>query len=196
MTDKEIFIALCSNDKLVRSDAIIYLEGDGLNRTSRVAELYHAGWADKVVFTGGAYNEHYGSLPYSLVAPGLEKEIDANAIILDEESMHTRQQAENMIRMCRKNSWKSLILVASHYHQYRAFLTFLKVLTEENLHRIVRIINAPADQLDWFRDSGYGGSRYLLLEKEFEKIDDYFANGHIASYEEAIKYFEWKELSH
>jgi uncharacterized SAM-binding protein YcdF (DUF218 family) len=195
MTDSEVFIALCSNDKLVQSDAIVYLEGDALNRTDKVLELYKNGWAKKIVFSGGIYNETYGSLPYKFISPELIKHVDEESIIVEDQSQHTRQQAENVIQLCKNNNWNSIILVGSHYHQYRAFLTFLKVLIEESLHQTLKIINAPADQLDWFKPHGYGGNRYELMYKEFEKIQAYSINGHVASYKEAIDYLKWKETS-
>jgi hypothetical protein len=83
-----------------------------------------------------------------------------------------------------------MILVASHYHQYRAFLTFLKVMGD--LHMEVVLSNAPARYVPWFVDHGWG-TRFDLLDGEFEKIRHYQTLAHIATFEEAIEYLRWKE---
>ena len=193
MTEREVFIALCSNDRLRRCDAVVFLEGDGLSRIAKVLELYSNCWATKVIFSGGMSDHENGSLPYEFIAPELLKFVKEDDVFVEGESKNTREQAENVIELCGKMNWKSLILVASHYHQYRAFLTFLKVLIERDISNALVIVNASANQLDWFSHEPKKKSRYDLLYNEFEKIDLYSSKGHIASFKEAISYFQWKE---
>ena len=49
MTERERFIAVVDNDILRSSDAIILLEGDGLNRYRKAIELYNQNVATKIV---------------------------------------------------------------------------------------------------------------------------------------------------
>ncbi len=192
MTDREKVIALVDNDGLKKSDAIILLEGDGLNRYQKAVELYNGGWADKIVFSGGITDYEYGSFPFSDVLPHILKTgVPENAIIHEDKSLSTKEQSVEVIKMSMINGWKRMILVATHEHQYRAYLTFLR----EVLDKIPALVlfNAPARNLNWFVETGWG-TRFRRLEMEFERIEKYSALGHLATFEEAIEYQKWKEL--
>ena len=83
------------------------------------------------------------------------------------------------------------MLVASHEHQYRAYLTFLKVILD--IGNDIILYNAPVRNLGWFKDLGWG-IRCERLEQEFIRIEKYSQLGHLATYKEAIEYQQWKEL--
>lgn len=91
---------------------------------------------------------------------------------------HTRAEAEQAIGE-RQND--DLTIVTSAYHQPRAFLTFLRVLHERGLERTVRLWNAPAP------------SRMEPLQDEWDKIVEYQARGHVASYEDGLAYLDWRD---
>ena len=191
MTDREKFITLVDNDCVRKSDAIVLCEGDGLYRCPKAAELYKAGMAKNVVFTGGADDRSYGSFPFSEAMPVLLKSgIPPEAIIHEDKSLNTKEQAVNVLAMAGERGWRSLILVASHYHQYRAYLTFLRSIL--NAGGGVILYNAPAKDLPWFSETGWG-RRFDLLEQEFDRIEKYTAMSHLATSEEAINYQKWKE---
>lgn len=191
MTDKEKCIAIIDNDCLQKSDAIVLLEGDGLNRYQKAVDLYNEGWADKIIFSGGITDYEYGSFPYSDVLPHiLETGVPNEAIIHESKSLNTKEQVVEVLKMASENNWKKLILVASHEHQYRAYMTFLRQVIDMN-DGIV-LYNSPVRNLGWFSDSGWG-IRFERLEIEFERIEKYFKMGDLATYEEIIKYQKWKE---
>lgn len=188
---KEKFIILTDNDCVKKSDAIILLEGDGVNRYKKVVELYHHGYANKIVFSGGITDYEYGSIPFHEIFPLLVNSgVPSHAISHEDKSQNTRDQATEIIKLSVENSWHRLILVASNYHQYRAYLTFIKELLTKNSDII--IFNAPASDLKWFETNRWG-ARIDLLEAEFAKIEKYTELGHLATYEEAIRYQIWKE---
>lgn len=191
MNTKEKFIFLVNNDKFKKADAIIVLEGDGFFRLDHAAELYHNKWSKTVVISGNSDNPDYGSFPAKLMKKKLvAKGVPSDKIILEENSTNTLEQAQQIIKMAKKNLWKRFFLVASHYHQPRAFLTFLRVLQQSK--SVIEIINAPCKDLDWFSKNSWG-LRIDLLELEFKKISIYQKKGHVASYNEAIEYQKWKE---
>lgn len=192
MTDREKAIALIDNDCIQRSDAIILLEGDGLNRYSKAVELYKQGFSETIVFSGDIINYPYGSIPLADIYPHIiEGGIATESIIHENKSLNTREQAIEIIKMAKSKGWRKLILVGSHYHQYRAYLTFLKEILETE-SRII-LFNAPARDLKWFEETGWG-KRFDLLEQEFQRIEQYSELNHLASYKEAIEYQKWKEL--
>ncbi|MDP2365893.1 MAG: YdcF family protein [Ignavibacteria bacterium] len=191
LTMREKFIAIVDNDRLKKSDAIVLLEGDGLYRVQKSVELLNNNWADKIVFSGGIDDLEYGSYPLSYVLLEFKKyRINKTSLILDENSMNTLQQAINIVEMANEFKWKRIILVASHYHQYRAYLTFLNQVFLKKMN--LELINAPADNLLWFEELEWG-MRFNLLDSEFDRIHKYLSFGHLATYKQAIEYQKWKE---
>lgn len=191
MTNKEKFIVLVDNDCIKISDAIILLEGDGLNRYQHAIDLYNQGAAGFVVFSGGITNYEYGSFPYEDVLSHIMKTgFPADKLIHEDRSLSTREQAVEIVKLAKTNNWKRLILIGSNHHQYRAYLTFLKEVLVSDVPLI--LYNSPVRTLKWFEETGWG-LRFNLLESEFEKIDSYSALGHLATFEEAISYQKWKE---
>jgi uncharacterized SAM-binding protein YcdF (DUF218 family) len=95
-----------------------------------------------------------------------------------------------VIKLAQQKNWLRIILVATHEHQYRAYLTFLREVLDSKSGII--LYNAPVRNLGWFSETGWG-IRFLRLEKEFERIELYLSRGHLASFKEAIDYQKWKE---
>lgn len=183
-------MALIYNEPLKHADAIVVLEGDGYHRLPFAVSLYHEGWAPYIVLSGGLNAPKQGSVPIKTMANQLKKlGIPEKAIILESTSLHTRAQAEEIEKIGREHHWKRMILVASHYHQPRAFLTFLKVFKEKKCS--IRIVNAPVRDLPWFKKTAWGIRADLLLE-EMKKIETYRAKGHVASWADGIAYFKKK----
>jgi uncharacterized SAM-binding protein YcdF (DUF218 family) len=191
ITSREKAITLIDNDGLLISDAIVLLEGDGFNRYQKAVELYQKGFAKKIIFSGGITDYEYGSYPFSEVLPLiLQTGVPEVDIIHEKKSLNTREQAIEVVKLSIENGWTKLILVATHEHQYRAYLTFLRIVL--NLKQPIILFNAPARNLPWFSETGWG-RRFDRLEKEFERIEKYSELGHIATNEEVIAYQEWKE---
>lgn len=191
MTEREQFIAIVDNDILSPSDVIVMLEGDGYCRVDKAAGLYLNGIAAKVVFSGGITDYEYGSFPFNDVLPQLlNAGIKEEDIIHEDKSLHTRAQAVEVVKMAMKNGWKKIALVASHEHQYRAYLTFLRVVLDSNSEII--LYNTPARNLGWFKRTNWG-VRFERLQQEFLRIEKYSQMGHLATFKEAIDYQKWKE---
>ena len=191
ITDREKILAIVDKDCLTPSDAVILLEGDGFFRFSKAVDLYKRGMAKKIVFSGNIIDRDYGSFPFEEVKPFiLEGGVPEEDLIHEDVSQHTRQQAIEVIKMAMTNGWKKLALVASHEHQYRAYLTFLREVLDTKSGII--LYNAPVRNLNWFVDSGWG-IRFERLSVEFERIERYSALGHLANADEVVEYQKWKE---
>ena len=194
LTNREKVIALANSDVVNKSDAIILLEGDGLNRFQHAIKLFEIGIADKIVFSGNIINYEYGSYPFSDIKPLLlNKGIAESALMHENKSLNTYEQAVEIIKIAVLNNWKRIILVASPEHQCRAYLTFLRQVIDSESGLI--IYNSPAQNLNWFEESGWG-KRFERLDVEFERIEKYSELGHLATFEEAIEYQKWKEKQH
>ena len=191
ITDREKILAIVDNDCLSTSDAIILLEGDGFDRFRKAVSLYKQQKAPKIVFSGNITDYDYGSFPFAEVLPRiLEAGVPEDDIIHEDRSLNTREQAVEVVRMAMERGWKKLILVASHEHQYRAYLTFLREVLDTKSG--ITLYNAPARNLDWFVDKGWG-TRFERLEAEILRIEKYTELGHLATAQEVIDYQQWKE---
>lgn len=191
ITDREIIMAIVDNDCLKPSDAIILLEGDGFHRFQKAVDLYKKGYGKKIVFSGAIVQKEYGSYPFEEVKPLiLNAGVPEEDLIHEDKSLQTQQQAVEVVKMAMENGWKRLVLVASHEHQYRAYLTFLRQVLDSKSGII--LYNAPVRNLDWFVDSGWG-MRFDRLRAEIERIEKYSAYGHLASAQDVVEYQQWKE---
>ncbi|MDA7798110.1 YdcF family protein [bacterium] len=191
LTAREKFIALVDNDGIVKSDIIVLLEGDGFNRYKKAADLYNNGYSDKIVFSGAITDYNYGSFPFEDILPKLlESGVPKESIIHEKNSSNTLEQAIKVIDIAIKNKWNKIILVATHDHQYRAYLTFLKQVLERK--KEILLFNSPVRNLKWFEKNVWG-RRFDNIDNEFEKINTYLQKGHLASFDEAIEYHKVKE---
>lgn len=191
ITDRETIMAIVDNDCLTKSDAAILLEGDGFFRFQKAVELYNKGIVSKIVFSGNIIDKDYGSFPFEEVKPYiLQGGVKEEDLIHENKSLHTRQQAIEVVKMAQERGWKKLALIASHEHQYRAYLTFLREVLDTKSGLI--LYNAPVRNLNWFIDSGWG-IRFERLAGEFERIEKYSALGHLANAQEVVEYQKWKE---
>ena len=191
ITDRETIMAVVDNDCFTKSDAAILLEGDGFFRFQKAVELYRKGSVSKIVFSGNIIDKGYGSYPFDEVKPYIVKGgVPEEDLIHEDKSFHTKEQAVEVVKMAVKHGWKKLALIASHEHQYRAYLTFLREVLDTKSGII--LYNTPVRNLNWFVDSGWG-MRFDRLVSEFERIERYSALGHLANAQEVIEYQKWKE---
>ncbi|MCR5546827.1 MAG: YdcF family protein [Lachnospiraceae bacterium] len=191
ITDRETIMAIVDNDCLTESDVAVLLEGDGFFRFQKAVELYQQELVKKIVFSGNIVDKDYGSYPFEEVKPYiLEHGVPECDLIHEDKSKQTKQQAQEVVKMALENGWKKLALVASHEHQYRAYLTFLREVLDTNSGLI--LYNAPVRNLNWFIDSGWG-TRFDRLSAEFDRIEKYSEMGHLATAKEVVEYQKWKE---
>ncbi len=184
-------MAIVDNDCLTKSDVAVLLEGDGLFRFQKAVELYRLDLVKKIVFSGGIVDRKYGSYPFEDIKPFiLNQGIPENDLIHEDKSLHTQQQAVEVVKLAIENGWQKLVLVASHEHQYRAYLTFLREVLDTKSNLI--LYNAPVRNLKWFIDSGWG-TRFERLSAEFARIEKYSKMGHLANAKEVVEYQKWKE---
>ena len=172
---RERFMGLLDSLPVEPTDVLIVPTGGGLCRAALALGLYQEKCAPRIVVSGGLDKPPF-SLPAGKIREFLyAAEVPRNAVIIEEHSMNTREQAVEVIGMAVEQNWRSAALIASHYHQYRCFLTFLKAIQEFNCKlRLTSVISSAE-----FYDPE-------ILDTELEKIGAY--NEHVASYEDGIRY--------
>jgi hypothetical protein len=181
LSDRERFLVTLSAHPSSRADTIVCLAGDdGDARAGASVELFKSGMAPGILVTGGRDNPpHVGALLTTSLIYG--KGIAHERVITDATASNTREQAVNTVALAQEKGWKRLILVASSWHQPRAYLTFLRALQEAKADETICIVPPP------FPISG--GARFgERLALECEKIDRYGDTGDCASYADGLAY--------
>ncbi len=124
---------LIVQDKLEKADVIVVLAGDPSGkRVDQAVKLYWKGYAPKMLLSGG-------DLAWNLKAAYWMKKqanhlgVPDYAIILEDQSMSTLENAKFSLPLLKKARAKSIILVTSPTHTRRAKRTFKKVLSKDKI---------------------------------------------------------------
>lgn len=108
-----------------KADVIIAVSGgDTVARTQRAIDLYDAGWAELLIFSGAASDKSGPSNAEVMRAQALSQGVPESAIEIEELSETTKENAENTEDILRDSDIRSAILVTSRYHMKRALLEF------------------------------------------------------------------------
>lgn len=120
-------------------DVIVILSDDDFtaDRASRAAELYHAGWAPKIVASGRWLR------PYASIAELMQRDLEARgvpdqAIIrYPHDASDTLRELTDIRGFVQQHGWKRVMIVTSNYHTRRTrylcehiFPADIKVLVE------------------------------------------------------------------
>lgn len=160
-----------------KSSAVVWLQGDRYDRAKKILELYKA-WAPKIVIAGNnaligknKRQEENNILLEAMVGWLVRRRVKRSDIIIDKNSLNTKQQAENIINLAKSKNWKSLIITGSTYYQPRVFLTFLRQAEIKKWQG--KIINQPAF-IAWHKIPG-GRKKFTwqYFNEEKEKIKKY-----------------------
>jgi len=184
---KEKFIAVLSTQTPRPADALVLLAGDGMNRVAHTARLFRQGMAPRIVIVSGDMRREYGSSPSNDLAAGLESlGVSRSVLYTEETAMNTRDEVLRALSLAAEHGWDSLIFVTSPHHQYRAFLTALAAMRELGVKIRIHVVPAP---LPWSAENPWG-RRVDLLDAEFERIEKYRAEGHVATFKDGLAYLE------
>lgn len=156
------------------ADAIVAVSGgDTTSRTDEAIELYKQGWAPLVIFSGAARDTTGPSNAKSMRSYAIANGVPENAILIEESSRDTSENAANTAKLIAGRDLRRMILVTSGYHQRRASLEFSAKLGPQ-----ITIVNHPTSHdkqwssLWWATPGGW-----WLAIGELAKIFAYFIGG-------------------
>lgn len=104
------------------SDAIVVLGDDNYlgERAARAADLFHAGWAPRVVASGRNLRPYAGIaelIEHDLIADG----VPAGTIVrFPQRAENTREEAAALAHLFTEHGWRRILVVTSNYHTRRA----------------------------------------------------------------------------
>jgi len=115
------------NSHCAMSDAIVVVSGgDTQARTEAGIDLYKNGWAETLILSGAAQDKSGPSNAQAMKLQAVQAGVPSSAIVIDEDSESTQQNAQNTKTIVAERGYDDVILVTSGYHQRRASLEFNK----------------------------------------------------------------------
>lgn len=162
-----------SGTNCTKADAIVVVSGgDTSARTAEGIRLYDNGWAEQLIFSGAAKDTNGPSNAEVMRTQALASGVPAEAILIEDLSVNTQQNAANTQEILASNNFNEVILVTSGYHQKRASLEF------EKRAEGVRVLNHPllSDQ-DWSGWWWLTPRGWWLTVSEVVKIGVFYAGG-------------------
>lgn len=121
------------------ADVIVALSGgDTQARTDEAVSLYQHGWAPKLIFSGAAADKSGPSNASAMRRQALQSGVPESAIITEEFSETTHQNAQLSSSVLANNDYRKVIVVTSSYHQRRAGLEFRNYVGVET-----QVVNHP-----------------------------------------------------
>lgn len=157
---------LSPQSKLSSADAIVVISGGRTTiRAEHGIDLYRQGLATSLVVSGAAQDDGPSNAA-AMRTQAIEAGIAKSAILTDEDSQTTYQNAVDTKRLIDDKGYKKIILVTSPYHQRRASMTFHKVYGDSYTILNSSAIDDRWSKRYWFRS---GFSMNISME-ELRKI--------------------------
>ncbi|MFZ0213721.1 MAG: YdcF family protein [Candidatus Acidiferrales bacterium] len=134
-------------------DAIVILSDDDFtaDRAARAAELYHAGWAPRIVASGRWLR------PYASIAELMQRDLETRGVpkqaILPfaHEAPDTLEELKDIRRFVEQHGWKRVMIVTSNYHTRRTRYLAAHVFPGEIAVLIEAAPDVNYDPDSWWR---------------------------------------------
>lgn len=167
---------LSQQNPLEKADAIVVVSGGETKaRAEEGAKLYNDGWAPVMIFSGAARDQDKSGVSNAKAMAQFVKEqgVPDEAIILEEHSKTTFENAVEVAKIIKNHNWKKIILVTSPYHQRRTKMTFEFVLGKD-----YTLISRSATDSLWRKNGWWKSFRgWYLSVSEFQKIIFIYTTG-------------------
>ena len=164
---------LIVNEPLKKVDVIIVYSGDSGERTIKGVELLKDGYADYIIFSGGAVYDDV-RMADLMSDHAIKLGVASEKIIKDREASTTYENALFVKEILLERQFNSAILVTSNYHSRRSQLTTKKVLKDTYIE-LVTVSSNDEFNKNWWKD----GRSVLICINEYAKILGYYFKGRI-----------------
>lgn len=167
--------------ELRQVELLVVLAGSPLDRGAEGARLYKAGWASRVVTTGG-------QVPHDFAILGLDMmECDLTARYMIEQGVpianidrirygsSTLEESDTILHYCLEQQVQSVMIVSSEFHTRRIKRFFQSKFEQAGIEIIIR--GAPSSRFDiknWWENE-YG---LLAVNNEYVKLLYYLLQGY------------------
>lgn len=108
-----------------KADAIVALSGgDTMARADAAIQLYQAGFAPTIIFSGAAADPNSPSNAEVMKQHALSSGVPDEDIIVEDKSNNTKENAIDTVEILKKNKYDDIILTTSPYHIRRSIMEF------------------------------------------------------------------------
>ncbi|MFA5908900.1 MAG: YdcF family protein [Vicinamibacterales bacterium] len=166
---------LVVEDPLQTADAIFVLGGTMFQRPLEAVDLYHEGWAPRMLLMRQIADD--GEIELQRRGVPFQREIDVqvdvltrlgvprSAIQILDEQNSTRDEADTLLAVVAANRWSRVIVVTSKQHTRRARLVMNRRLAGTGSQAIVRASRYDRADVDgWWRNRST--LRFTLFETQ------------------------------
>lgn len=166
---------LMVEDPLQKADAIFVLGGTMFQRPLEAVDLYHEGWAPRMLLMRQIADD--GEIELRRRGVPFQREIDVqvdvltrlgvprSAIQILDEQNSTRDEADALLAVVAANRWSRVIVVTSKQHTRRARLVMNRRLAGTGSQAIVRASRYDRADVDgWWRNRST--LRFTLFETQ------------------------------
>ena len=144
---------LYCKDELKPADVIVVIPDSETGYSVEYGvKLFKEGWArkDRMILSGGNITWKY-TWASLMQEQALSLGVPRNAILLEEKSTSTKENAIFTKDIIKRHGYTSLILVTSAYHSKRANKIFKKIMGNE-----IKVLSAPSEESgfrfeDWWK---------------------------------------------
>jgi uncharacterized SAM-binding protein YcdF (DUF218 family) len=168
---------LICEDDLRRAEAIFVLSGNPEDRAKEAAKLFKKGYARKIISTGQSIPSLFEVINVKMDEATLSRKalIKAKVDSTMLEELHigtsTREESIAILRYCKQNGLKKIIVVSDKFHTNRINYAFRSIFEEGGIEVILR--GAPSSVYDenfwWASESGL-----LMVNNEYVKLIYYY----------------------
>lgn len=162
-------------DQIEKADVILIPGGSHKQLIEHAAKLYHEGFAPYILPSGGSNDKltNYSSEWEFLYKNALELGVPKEAILKEDKSSHTFENAEFSLSVLKENDIKvnKAILVCKNFHARSAYFTYATVFPSDIKIIVSPVIDGKDIRKDnWFLDK----AKTHRVMSEVVKIGSYF----------------------
>ena len=114
----------CPADVIIVLGAAVWPHGPSPALQARVdyaTQLYHEGFADKLILTGGM-GQHPPTEAEAMAVAAAALDVNTDSIYLEKEARNTRENLNYSKEIMEENGWQTAIIVTDLFHVKRALL--------------------------------------------------------------------------
>lgn len=107
--------------------------------------------------------------------------------------LHTLSEAQAMVKLAKRQGYRTLLVVAPPFHQPRAFMTAITAALQ--IYPDLLLYSQPGEALPWLGEAVHSqgnekAQRKDLIQGEADRIAKYQANGDLATFAEVLQYLD------
>lgn len=150
----------------LRADVILVLSGGVGERIEEAVNLYHKGYAPKILMGGGG--EYFGRYYTDFMGEyANELGVRKKDILKERQALSTYENATYSLPILKELKAKKVLLVTSKFHTSRAYKIFQKVFQKSNIEIYIVGVDDEIDYQRWWQNHEMSQKILIELGKTF-----------------------------